>query len=59
MLGIDDPWIATAYVGNIVAVIVCIIYGALNWNKGAENEAAEIDEEQKWEAQENELDESF
>lgn len=57
MLGIDDPWISFVYIANILAVLLCVVYGILNWNKGAENENEEIAEEQKWEEDEAKIDE--
>ncbi len=36
MLGIDDPWVWSAYLLCILSVIFCIIYGVINWNKGEE-----------------------
>ncbi|THB68910.1 MAG: hypothetical protein D6B27_01575 [Gammaproteobacteria bacterium] len=59
MLGIDDPIIAFVYIANIVAVSICIIYGIINWNKGADNEAEEIAEEELWEKEEAKLDEEL
>ena len=34
MLGMEDWSVAAAYWLNIIAVIVCVVYGALNWNRG-------------------------
>ena len=38
MLGIDDPQIWLAYVLCFLSAIGCIIYGALKWNEGEEEE---------------------
>jgi len=38
MLGIDDPQIWLAYVLCVFSAIGCIIYGALKWNDGEEEE---------------------
>ncbi len=38
MLGIDDPQIWLAYILCIVSAIGCIIYGALKWNEGEEDQ---------------------
>lgn len=59
MLGLEDPWIIAAYLGSIGATLLCVVYGALNWNKGAENEAVEIAEEERWEAEKLKIDESL
>lgn len=34
LLGMSDPWVAAAYLANIVVTLVCVIYGAVNYNKG-------------------------
>jgi hypothetical protein len=36
MLGLADPWIAAAYILCILSSLLCVVYGALNWNTGAE-----------------------
>jgi hypothetical protein len=36
MLGIDDPLIWSAYLLCVLSAILCVGYGALNWNKGEE-----------------------
>ncbi len=57
VLGIDDPWIWGAYVLCILSTLLCIIYGILKWNEGAEKEAEEIVEELKWEKEEEKMEE--
>ncbi len=59
MLGIEDPIISFVYIANILAVILCIVYGAINWNKGTENEDKEIREGEKWKKEDEKIDESF
>lgn len=34
--GISDPWVAVAYLLSIAGSLTCVIYGAVNWNKGDE-----------------------
>ena len=34
VLGIEDPWIGGVYILIILSALLCIIYGAVNWNKG-------------------------
>jgi hypothetical protein len=38
MLGIDDPQIWIAYVLCFLSAVGCIIYGALKWNEGTDDE---------------------
>ncbi|MDD5455929.1 MAG: hypothetical protein PHV30_02715 [Candidatus Margulisbacteria bacterium] len=55
MLGLKDPVIFWAYLLTILSALLCVIYGILNWNKGAENEGKEMDEEKKWEKKDKEI----
>ncbi len=57
MLGIDDPWIWGVYLLCILSALLCVVYGLINWNKGAEVEAAEISEEIGWEEREEKMEE--
>ncbi|MBR2723452.1 MAG: hypothetical protein IKB77_03880 [Lentisphaeria bacterium] len=41
MLGLGDFWVLLAYSANIIVVVVCIIYGVINWNRGGENSLTE------------------
>ena len=34
VLGIEDPWIWSVYILMVAITLVCVIYGAINWNKG-------------------------
>ncbi len=56
-LGIEDPWVLAAYVGSILAMLLCIIYGIINWNKGGEDEEEQIKEEIEWHKKEKEMEE--
>jgi len=38
IFGIDDMGIIAAYVLCFLGTILCVIYGALNWNKGSEED---------------------
>ncbi len=38
MLGIEDPFIWAGYLAMIACAAACVVYGALNWNKGAEED---------------------
>jgi hypothetical protein len=55
VLGIDDPWVWGAYIGSILATLLCVVYGILNWNKSGEDEEGEIKEEMKWHKKEKEM----
>lgn len=51
MLGIEDPWVWMAYLLCIASALLCVIYGALCWNRGQEPAEQEdirwAEEEQK------------
>ncbi len=34
VLGIEDPWIWGVYILIILSALLCVVYGAINWNKG-------------------------
>lgn len=36
IIGLDDPWVALAYLLSIAGSLACVIYGVINWNKGDE-----------------------
>ena len=49
MFGISDPWIWSTYLLCILSAALCVTYGLVNWNKGAEEERLQIAEEAAWE----------
>lgn len=59
MLGIKDPWIIAAYLTCILSALLCIAYGAYNWNRGGDNETEEFSEEAKWEQDERKVEETL
>jgi hypothetical protein len=34
MLGIEDGWVAAAYLLCIGSSVLCVAYSAMNWNRG-------------------------
>ena len=56
MLGLGDGWIFLAYLLCILSSIACVVYGAMNWNKGDE----EITEEERtWAAHEDKVEQEL
>ncbi len=55
MLGLEGTGVALAYIFTILATLLCIVYGWVNWNKGDEHETKEIKEELKWEEKDSKL----
>ena len=41
MLGLGDLWVSLAFIVNIAVVLICVIYGIINWNRGGENSLTE------------------
>jgi hypothetical protein len=41
MLGIEDGYVALAYVLCIASTLMCVVYGIVMWNKGDERTAAD------------------
>ena len=54
-MGFADGSITLVYVLCILSALMCVVYGLVNWNRGAEEEAAQIAEEAGWEAKEEEI----
>lgn len=59
MLGIEDPWILTAYLLCFLSAVACIVYGIRNWNKGSDIEGKEAQEEAEWEKGESKIEETL
>ncbi|HOI70767.1 MAG TPA: hypothetical protein PL055_01970 [Methanobacterium sp.] len=57
VLGIEDPWVLGGYIGSILVMLLCVVYGIINWNKGGEDEEEQIKEEIKWHKKEKEMEE--
>ena len=58
-LGLEDFGIVAAYVLSILSTLLCVVYGLINWNKGAEEEPVQIQEESEWETNQNKIDEEL
>ncbi len=56
MMGMGDPWVAAAYILCILSSLACIIYGALNWNRGGDMVDAD---DQTWAKDEDKFEEEF
>ncbi len=56
MLGIDGIGVFLAFLGCLLATLLCVIYGIKYWNVPlSEEENLEIDEEIEWEKHDPEL----
>ena len=50
-----DPGIVLAYLMTVLAFLLCLIYGLLNWKRGLEEKDGDYREEIRWEKEEIEL----
>ena len=37
MLGMADGWTALVWLLNVLSMLLCVVYGIINWNKGGED----------------------
>jgi hypothetical protein len=58
MFGIEDPGIYWAYILTVLSSLICIAYGIMYWNKGAIQQD-DLKESEKWEREEDELNENL
>ena len=56
MLGFGDVWVFLAFILCILSMIICVIYGAVNWNEDIVHD--EVDTE-KWMKEEIEIEKSL
>ena len=56
MLGIEDTGVWIAYVLCIASALLCVVYGALNWNKGDEDVG---EEDRRWVEEEKKVEEDL
>ncbi len=56
MLGIEDKWVALAYLLCILSTILCVVYGIINWNKGDEDVKSE---DIKWVSEEKKVEDEL
>lgn len=55
MFGIPDPGIWMGYMLSIMSLVLCIVYGAYNWNKGKEPVQEDLTTDLEWEQKEEEM----
>jgi len=55
VLGIPDFWIWSVFILCFLSTILCVVYGLLNWNKGADVEPTQIEEATGWEEKEEKI----
>lgn len=59
MFGLGDFWVSLVYVLIILSTALCVVYGALNWNKDGQDDARLADEGRRWEDEEQTIEEKL
>ena len=58
MLGIEDPWVVAPYILCILSALLCVVWGAIKWNK--DDDVQEPEEEIKsWAQEDGRVEEEF
>ncbi len=55
MFGIEDPVIYIGYLLTVLSLVLCVIYGAINWNNGEDLEEKELGIDAHWAEKEEEI----
>ena len=55
MFGIEDPVIYVGYLLTVLSLILCVAYGAINWNKGDTPKESELEADARWEEKDEEI----
>lgn len=58
MLGLGDFWVSSVFVLLILSTLLCVVYGAINWNNDGE-ETELIEKEKQWEEEEKEIEDNL
>ena len=57
MLGIEDKWVAAAYLLCIGSTVLCAVYGLIMWNRGGRPEQTAKDV--RWAEEEKKVEEEL
>jgi len=58
MLGIEDPWVVTAFILCIISALLCLVWGIVNWNKD-DPESESEEEIRQWAEEEDRVEEEL
>ena len=58
LFGLGDVWVALAFYLMILSAGMCLVYGAVNWNRG-EAENGELRDEAAWAREERVIEEGL
>jgi hypothetical protein len=48
MLGLGDFWVSLVFILTLGSVLLCVVYGIVNWNKEGQTSKKETAEEKRW-----------
>ncbi len=58
MLGLGDFWVSSVFVLLILSTILCVVYGAINWNNDGDG-AELLAKEEQWEQEEKQIEDNL
>ncbi len=58
MLGIEDPWVVTAFILCILSALLCLVWGIIKWNQD-DPESEPEEEIRKWAEEEDRVEEEL
>ena len=58
MLGLGDFWVSIVFVFCVLSTVLCVVYGAVNWNKDGVT-PGEVEEKKRWEKDEREIEDKI
>lgn len=59
VLGFADFYVFLAYILVFLSAALCVIYGAVNWNREGDVSNEELEEEKRWLREEIKIDEEL
>jgi len=58
MLGIEDPWVVTAFILCILSALLCLVWGIIKWNQ--DDQESEPEEKiRQWAEEEDRVEEEL
>ena len=58
MLGIEDPWVVTAFILCIISALLCLVWGIAKWNQD-DSEPEPEEEIRQWAEEEDRVEEEL
>jgi len=58
MLGIEDPWVVTAFILCMISALLCLVWGIVKWNLDDPEDESE-EEIKQWAKEEDRVEEEL